>query len=142
MRYVILVLVLLVIVLFPKKKCDIEVEVGPIHQQQGSIELAIFDKPKVFLQKNKSLKKYSKSVQGSSIKFMLRKLTKGHYAISLYQDLNSDQKCNLNFVGIPLEPFGFSNNYKPFLKRPSFKDCQFNLQKDTSIHINLIGQLP
>ena len=81
--------------------------------------------------KNKSFKKYSKKAKSDSLILRLKNIPKGNYAISLYQDINSHNVCNLSFAGIPKEPFGFSNNYKPFLKKPSFKDCQFSLQKDT-----------
>ena len=132
MRYLLIVLVLLVIFLFPRKnKCEIEVVVTNFSERKGSIELAIFNDPEVFLLKNKSFKKYSKKAKSDSLILRLKNIPKGNYAISLYQDVNSDNVCNLSFAGIPKEPFGFSNNYKPFLKKPSFKDCQFSLQKDT-----------
>ena len=61
MRYLLIVLVLLVIFLFPRKnKCEIEVVVTNVSERKGSIELAIFNDPEVFLLKNKSFKKYSK----------------------------------------------------------------------------------
>ena len=57
MRYLLIVLVLLVIFLFPrKKKCEIEVVVTNVSERKGSIELAIFNDPEVFLLKNKSFK--------------------------------------------------------------------------------------
>lgn len=38
----------------------------------------------------------------------------GKYAISVFQDLNADGELNRNFIGIPKEPIGFGNNYRPF----------------------------
>ena len=134
---------MLVIFLFPRKKrCDIEVLVTNISLYQGSIKLAVFNEPEVFLEKNKSFKKYSKKVKNDTLLIRLKNIPKGKYAISLYHDINSDGECNLNFIGIPSEPYGFSNNFKPLLRKPSFSDCLFSAQEDTSICIALIGGLP
>lgn len=139
MRYILIVSVALLIILYPKaKKYDIEVVVSNINTQQGNIELAVFDNSEVFLQKNKSIKKYSKPIRGNSIKIKVKNLPEGHYAISLYHDINSDKVCNLNALGIPKEPYGFSNNLKPGFKRPKFKDCKIELKENTSIFIELI----
>ncbi|SOD99068.1 DUF2141 domain-containing protein [Spirosoma fluviale] len=51
----------------------------------------------------------------------------GRYAVSIYQDVNTNGKLDQNFIGIPKEPFGFGNNYRPFGK-PKFESCivEFN----------------
>ena len=36
-------------------------------------------------------------------------LPAGEYVISMYQDWNGNAKLDSNFLGIPMEPFGFSN---------------------------------
>lgn len=140
-RYLLFVSVALLIILFPKtKKYDVEVVVSNINTQQGTIELAVFDKPQLFLQKNKSIKKYSKAVRGNSIKIKVKNLPEGHYAISLYHDFNGDKECNLNVIGIPKEPYGFSNNFKPLYRQPNFEDCQFFVSENQEIHISLLGK--
>jgi len=32
-----------------------------------------------------------------------------------------------SWIGLPLEPFGFSQDAKPFLSKPSFNDVKFTL---------------
>lgn len=51
----------------------------------------------------------------------------GKYAITIYQDLNLNNETDMNFLGIPKEPVGFGNNYKPF-GEPKFESCliEFN----------------
>lgn len=46
----------------------------------------------------------------------------GKYAVSIYQDMNKNGKVDQNFLGIPKEPVGFGNNYKPFGK-PNFESA-------------------
>jgi uncharacterized protein (DUF2141 family) len=46
----------------------------------------------------------------------------GKYAITLYQDINKNGQTDMNFIGIPKEPVGFGNNYKPF-GEPKFESA-------------------
>jgi uncharacterized protein (DUF2141 family) len=51
----------------------------------------------------------------------------GTYAIQTFQDVNSNDKMDTTWVGLPLEPFGFSQDAKPFLSKPSFDEVKFIL---------------
>jgi uncharacterized protein (DUF2141 family) len=58
------------------------------------------------------------------------KIPKGTYAITIFHDENGDAKLNTNFVGIPKEPFGFSNNPKMMFGPPNFKEASFDFTED------------
>ncbi|HEY9297999.1 MAG TPA: DUF2141 domain-containing protein [Phormidium sp.] len=51
----------------------------------------------------------------------------GKYAVSIYQDTNGNGELDQNFLGIPKEPIGFGNNYKPFGK-PKFESALIELK--------------
>lgn len=85
-----------------------------------------------------------KSIQTKSIPLLGDKvavefeLPPGEYAVSTYQDVNSNGKLDRYFIGKPKEPYGFSNNVKPF-GRPKYKSCAFiltNSPKLISISLN------
>mgnify|MGYP005997300017 FL=1 len=42
-----------------------------------------------------------------------------------------------NFLGIPKEPIGMSNNAKGFMGPPKYKDAKFNVTKDVVLTINV-----
>jgi uncharacterized protein (DUF2141 family) len=66
-------------------------------------------------------------------------LDPGDYAVSTYQDLNNNGKLDRYFIGKPKEPYGFSNNVKPF-GPPSFDDCKFKITSSSkTISISLIN---
>ena len=52
-------------------------------------------------------------------------LPKGEWAVAITQDLNNNDKIDKNFVGIPTEPYAFSNNVRPTLAAPDFNECKF-----------------
>lgn len=61
------------------------------------------------------------------------------YAIALYQDLNRNGKCDRNFLGVPTEPFAFSNNFKPKLRAPTFEECCFNYNdSENEVRISML----
>ncbi|MDQ2792438.1 MAG: DUF2141 domain-containing protein [Bacteroidota bacterium] len=52
-------------------------------------------------------------------------LPRGEWAVSLTQDLNNNNKIDKNFLGIPTEPYAFSNNIRPTVAAPGFDECKF-----------------
>jgi uncharacterized protein (DUF2141 family) len=54
-------------------------------------------------------------------------LEPGRYALAVYHDLNDNNVLDKNFIGIPKEPYGFGNDFRPRFSAPSFDDCAFDL---------------
>jgi uncharacterized protein (DUF2141 family) len=65
------------------------------------------------------------------------KLPKGVYLISVYLDSNFNNQLDYNFIGIPKEQYGFSNNEIGNLRRPKFDEASFELINDSSLKIRL-----
>jgi uncharacterized protein (DUF2141 family) len=51
----------------------------------------------------------------------------GTYALGLYQDVNDDGKLDTTLHGVPLEPWGLSNNPRIGKRAPTWSDAQFEL---------------
>jgi uncharacterized protein (DUF2141 family) len=54
-------------------------------------------------------------------------LPPGIYAVTVYEDLNSNHKLDHNLIGIPREPVGVSNNPPARFGPPHFDECSFRL---------------
>lgn len=54
-------------------------------------------------------------------------LSEGEYAVSAYLDRDGDGNMKRNFIGIPREPVGTSNDVRPKFGAPAFKDARFQL---------------
>ncbi|WP_149554667.1 DUF2141 domain-containing protein [Treponema pectinovorum] len=63
-------------------------------------------------------------------------LSDGEYAFCVFHDLNSDGVLNSGFMGIPKEPFGFSN-YNGKSVPGNFKKHKVLIDKDETIPIEL-----
>ena len=90
----------------------------------GPIVVGVYQQQNKFLDEKDEFKKYTIKPNKDGI-VTIKDLDYGEFALALYQDVNSDGKINKNGIGIPKEPYAFSNNYKPVVKAPAYKDCKF-----------------
>ena len=67
-------------------------------------------------------------------------LPPGEYAIKAFQDLNGNGKLDTNWIGIPSEPYGFSNDVMGVMGPPSFSQAGFaHGPSGTSIRFRMKG---
>lgn len=113
----------------------LKVTVNNIESTKGNIRIALYK------DKNSFLKKPFKTAQGKienkKTEVIFTGIPKGIYAVSLYQDENSNRKLDFGMFGIPKEPTASSNNAKGFMGPPKFEDAQFKIEKNTAIKISL-----
>jgi uncharacterized protein (DUF2141 family) len=113
--------------------------------REGVLSLAIYDNAEAY---NYSVKGEKRSEEGvfsgietfielkESHEFVID-LPEGIYAIALFVDANKNLKIDKNFLGIPKEQFGFSNNAIGKLSAPYFEQAKFKVEKNTLQNIKL-----
>jgi uncharacterized protein (DUF2141 family) len=95
--------------------------------------VGLYDEKCKFPDPKGQLKIYTFKPDSITLTATIADLPFGTYALAIYQDVNSNGKIDKNMIGIPTEPYAFSNNYKPTVKAPGFKNCKFNYCADTNI---------
>ena len=70
------------------------------------------------------------------------KLPFGEYAMTLFIDFNGNKKIDKNFLGIPKEPYGFSNNVIGNMSAPTFDQAKFLISGPTTQNIKLRIGIP
>ena len=70
------------------------------------------------------------------------KLLFGVHAITLFVDFNGNKKIDKNFLGIPKEPYGFSNNVIGNMSAPTFDQAKFVISGPTTQNIKLRIGIP
>lgn len=107
-----------------------------IKEPKGELILAVFNNESDFLKKEFKSQKVKVDDSGKVL-ISFDDLPKGNYSISVIHDENLNGKLDKNFVGIPKEGFGFSNNKMGTFGPPSFKDCEIVLAQD-KLEINIM----
>ena len=90
-----------------KTLCDTEIVVTGIKENSGTIVISIHDSAESF-RKHIPYRSVELAVTGDKAVYHIR-LKAGDYVFCVYHDINGDGKLNANAIGIPKEPFGFSN---------------------------------
>ena len=123
-----------------KEAFELKVVITNVKSHNGLILLGIYNNPSNYLEKGGaySYTSHKAKVVGNQIEITFKDIPKGSYAISLCHDVNADNKCNSNFLGIPLEPYGFSNGYNRKLSKPSFNECKFEVNQNKTVKVQLI----
>jgi uncharacterized protein (DUF2141 family) len=105
-------------------------------QNNSQILVALYNSEENHMSNN-PFKSAQVEVKNGKAEVVLDVLESGYYSFSYYHDINSNEKLDKNFVGVPTEPYGFSNGEKGRLGPPDFKDCKIYIEKDTTIKINI-----
>ena len=119
------------------------VEVNNI-EKAGEMHLAIYDDADVFENDNGDEGGAAKGIINGVIEDVKIgtagyqfEIPDGIYAIGIFVDTNNNNKMDRNFLGIPKEQYGFSNNAKGSFGPPSFKDASFEITGALSLSIDL-----
>jgi uncharacterized protein (DUF2141 family) len=107
---------------------NLTVRIENIKDDQGQVAVALFNNASDF-PKKRFQGKVTPAKKGE-VEVVFENLPAGDYAISILHDANKDGKMNTNFMGIPKEGYGFSNNVMGTMGPPSFEKAKFKLSTE------------
>lgn len=108
---------------------ELQVSFSNIQHSSGSIYVALYDNEADFLNTDKIRDKKIVTVHAKgSLTVSFPNLPPGTYAISCFHDVNGNGKLDTNLLGIPSEPYGFSNNARPKFRAPNWEETKFYLK--------------
>jgi len=114
------------------------IEISGIEEVKGKMYFYLYSQSNGFPSKSeKADNKIAVNVKSNRVKVMFANVKQGTYAVSVFQDVNSNGKIDVNFLGIPKEPIAVSNNAKGNLGPPKFEDAKFIFDKYKKIEIRL-----
>jgi uncharacterized protein (DUF2141 family) len=123
-------LVLFLIPNFIFAQYELNIEIVEIRNDKGNIMLEILDKnEKVITQEMGTITENKCSVTVINLK-------PGKYAARYFHDENLDGIMDKNFIGMPVEGFGFSNNALGRFGPPPFEKWLFELTGDMKITLS------
>lgn len=111
------------------------IEVHDAAKTESNLYVAFYSSSEDFLKK--PLTGLCVAVTDTLLIIPCQGLPKGEYAFSLFQDENNNGRLDTAAFGIPTEKYAFSNNAEGVMGPPSYEDCRFRLQKDTTVIVYL-----
>jgi len=95
---------------------------------EGRVALALFDSANTFGDLRDAVRVDIFVLDGRA-EYIMKQVEPGEYALLVYFDENGNNRIDKNFIGIPKEPLGFSNRYRP-KGPPVYQRAVFQLRQD------------
>lgn len=119
------------------RAADLTVKVSDVRSDKGLIKLAVFDSAEGWNGKSKAVAGQGAAAHEGSLSFHFKDLAPGTYAISVMHDENNNDTLDSNFMGMPIEGYGFSNDPQ-VMRKATFEEASFTVDaKDTTIELHL-----
>jgi uncharacterized protein (DUF2141 family) len=109
--------------------CTLQIQITELRSSKGKIRLQLFNKDKVIVHRE------SKLIHNNQCLFTISNLCEGNYAIRYFHDENSNNKLDTNWLGIPTEGYGFSNNATGMFGPPPFEEQLFKIISNKTIYL-------
>lgn len=116
------------------------VKVNNLKNNNGSLKFSLFNSKKGFPSNlERAIQKKSLIIDHNQLVVTFENVLYGEYALSVFHDENNNSKLDSNFIGIPKEGIGTSNNVKSKFGPPSYEDSKFSVNSSTTeININIV----
>ncbi len=112
------------------------IRVSAVRSGKGAIRCRLYSKPDGFPGKDTyEMQQSAPIVNGAAVcTFVILPAT---YAVSVFHDENGDGQLDKNFIGIPTEGVGVSNNRLRSMGPPKWEDAKFVLRGDLTLEVKL-----
>ncbi len=107
---------------------ELTVQINSLRNNVGVVQFEIQTEKEI------SIGAYTLSIENKRSKITIKNLKPGKYIFKYFHDENKNKKMDSNWLGIPTEGYGFSNNAKGLFGPPSIKETIFEL-KSTATYV-------
>jgi uncharacterized protein (DUF2141 family) len=106
-------------------------KVTGLRSEKGQVKIAVFNSSEKWLGEQPM---YSSTinVDGQSVTWKITDVSYGDYGVAVFHDENSNGKMDKNVLGVPLEPYGFSNNVRITFGPPKWEKCKLTVKGSTT----------
>ena len=117
------------VVAVPLPAADLAVEVRGIRSGDGRLYVAVHapETKGKFPATSGTIAAVQQSANVGALRFILRDLPPGRYAVNAFHDENDNGELDTNLVGIPSEGYGFANDPDSSFGPPDFEAAAVNV---------------
>lgn len=103
------------------------IEISKLNSNEGTVLLELIDG------NENRIQGISQKIENQRCIITIPNLKQGKYAFKYFHDKNQNKKLDTNWIGIPVEGIGFSNNAKVGFGPPALEKMIFEIIGDTSL---------
>lgn len=116
---------------------ELSVTVQGLKDGKGEVGCALFRGADGFPMDNRNAATQWHPLRAGNIECKFNQLPPGRYAVAVSVDSNGNRNTARNFVGMPKEPWGVSNNQRPRMRAPRFEEAAFKIKEGESARISI-----
>lgn len=116
---------------------ELVVRIGGLVAADGQVGCALFAAPEGFPTDGGRAQQLWQPARASGISCRFDGLAAGRYAVAVSHDLNGNRRVDTNWLGMPTEGWGVSNNVRPALRAPRFEEAAFVLSADQALVLDI-----
>jgi uncharacterized protein (DUF2141 family) len=102
---------------------SLTITITGLKSDAGRVRVAVFDAPERWLKDAAYARVLD--IESRSCQWLIEDLPHGEYGIAVFHDQNDNGENDRNFLGIPREPYGFSNNVRVKFGPPKWEKAKF-----------------
>ncbi len=107
----------------PPESAKLELTITGLRDAQGTVYLAIYDRPEAFPKMDGMRIRVGAEVTGDQVTVTIPDLPPGRYAVAAFHDENGNGSFDRGLFGVPLEGYGFTGNPSVFPSGPKFEEA-------------------
>jgi len=120
---------LLSALLFAEETAGMTVTITGLESDKGKVMVAIYNSKDAYKANKDRFRQAVLPISGGKAETTLEGLPPGEYSVSVYHDENDNGKIDTNFIGIPKEAYGYSNNARGKKGPPLYEDTVVTLKE-------------
>ena len=106
-------------------------KVTGLRSEKGQVKIAVFNSSEKWLGEQ-PIYSSTINVDSQTVTWRINDVPYGDYGVAVFHDENSNGKMDKNVLGIPLEPYGFSNNVRITFGPPKWEEAKFTVKGSTA----------
>ena len=114
----------------PGGQATVMVKITGLRSEKGQVKIAVFKSSETWLGE-RPVYNSTIDVESPVVTWKINDVPYGDYGIAVFHDENKNGKMDKNFLGIPQEAYGFSNNIRVTFGPPKWEKSKFVVQGPT-----------
>ena len=109
---------------------EVVVRIIGLSEPLGQVGCSLFAGPAGFPRDSSGARQMWQAADAKGVTCRFSDVPEGTYSVSIGHDVNGNKRVDTNFVGMPTEQWGASNNARPNMRSPRFDEAMFKVAAD------------
>ena len=121
----------------PQARARLTIEVTGVPSDEGHVLVALYDDEDVWTEPEGAAATAKVAARAGTVTVRFPDLAPGAYGVALLHDEDDSGGMTTNFLGIPVEAYGFGNDARGRLGAPDFAESTVRVEGETTVSVRV-----